>query len=329
MEGDAGASRLNPPPMPIVRRLRRLSRRPGRRIRQESEGEADQISTEETTEDSSESEGEADRISTEATTEVSEESEGEADQISTEATTEDSSESEGGADQISPEATTEDSAESEGEADQISPEATTEDSSESEGEADQISPEATTEVSEESEGEADAGYTGVERGSSRLGRGWLAGIAAALVLLAAAIGAGGYSALRFHHESQAIARNDAAALKAAVDCVSATQAPDTNAMTANEQKIIDCGTDTYRSQALMYTGMLLQAYQAANVHVQVSDVRAAVERNNNDGSVDVLVAMRVKASTDKTQNETGYRLRVKMAFADGQYKISKLDQVTK
>ncbi len=268
MEGDAGASRLSPPPMPIVRRLRRLSRRPGRRIRQESEGEADQISTEATTEDSSESEGEA-------------------NQISTEATTEDSSESEGGADQIS------------------------------------------TEVSEESEGEADAGYTGVERGSSRLGRGWLAGIAAALVLLAAAMGAGGYLALRFHHESQAIARNDAAALKAAVDCVSATQAPDTNAMTANEQKIIDCGTDTFRSQALMYTGMLLQAYQAANVHVQVSDVRAAVERNNNDGSVDVLVAMRVKVSTDKTQNETGYRLRVKMAFAEGQYKISKLDQVTK
>jgi len=61
----------------------------------------------------------------------------------------------------------------------------------------------------------------------------------------------------------------------------------------------------------------------------VSDVRAAVERNNNDGSVEVLVAMRVKVSTDKSQNETGYRLRVKMALAEGQYKISKLEQVTK
>lgn len=234
MEGDAGASRLNPPPMPIVRRLRRLSRRPGRRIRQESDVGADQIGTEATAEDSS-----------------------------------------------------------------------------------------------ESEGEADAGDTGGERGPSRLGRGWLASIAVALVLAAAAIGAGGYLALRFHHESQAIARNDAAALKAAVDCVSATQAPDTNAMAANEQKIIDCGTDTFRSQALMYTGTLLQAYQAANVHVQVSDVRAAVERNNNDGSVDVLVAMRVKVASDKSESETGYRLRVNMAPVDGQYKISKLDQVTK
>ncbi|MGO9928783.1 MAG: Mce protein [Mycobacterium sp.] len=253
MEGDAGASRLNPPPMPIARRLRRLSRRPGRRIRQESGDEADQIGIEETTE-------------------VSEESEVEADQISTE---------------------------------------------------------ATTEVSEESEAEADAGDAGVERDPSRLGRGWLVGIAAALLLFAGALGAGGYFALRYHHESQVIARNDAAALKAAMDCVAATQAPDTSAMAASEQKIIDCGTDAFRSQALVYTSMLVQAYQAANVHVQVSDVRAAVERNNNDGSVDVLVAMRVKVASDKSENETGYRLRAKMAFAEGQYRISKLDQVTK
>jgi Mce-associated membrane protein len=194
---------------------------------------------------------------------------------------------------------------------------------------DSLRTEVTAEDSSESEAGADAGDTGVERGPSRLGRGWLAGIAAALVLFAGALGAGGYFALRFHHESQTIARNDAAALKAAMDCVAATQAPDTNAMAASEQKIIDCGTDAFRSQAVLYTSMLVQAYQAANVHVQVADVRAAVERNNSDGSVDVLVAMRVKVATDKTQNETGYRLRVKMALADGQYKIAKLDQVTK
>ncbi|MGB8388748.1 Mce protein [Mycobacterium sp.] len=208
-------------------------------------------------------------------------------------------------------------------------EATAEDSPESEGGAELIGSEATAEDSPESEGGAGDRGVGVQRGPSRVGRGWLAGIAAALVLSAAAIGAGGYFALRFHHESQAIARDDAAALKAAVDCVSATQAPDTNAMAASEQKIIDCGTDAFRSQAVLYTGMLVQAYQAANAHVQVSDVRAAVERNNNDGSVDVLVAMRVTVSSEKSQNEAGYRLRVKMALAEGQYKISKLDQVTK
>lgn len=167
------------------------------------------------------------------------------------------------------------------------------------------------------------------RGPSRVGRGWLATIAAILVLCALAVGGGGYLALHYHHQSQRIARNDSAALKAAVECVSATQAPDTNAMTASEQKIIDCGTDAFRSQALLYTSMLVQAYQAANIHVQVSDVRAAVERNNPDGSIDILVALRVKVASDQNQSESGYRLRVKMAFAEGQYKISKLDQVTK
>jgi hypothetical protein len=297
MEGDAGAGRLNPPPMPIARRLRRLSRRPGRRIRKESEVGDDQTSTEETV-------------------------------------AEDSPESEGGTDETSTGVTAEGSPESEGEAEQIGAEDAAEDSAESEGEADQISSEDATEESDESDADADAeagdaGVAGAERRPSRVSRGWLVGIAAALVVAAGGIGVGGLLALRYHHQSQAIARNNAAALKAAIDCVSATQAPDTNAMIASEQKIIDCGTDTFRSQALLYSNMLVQAYQASNIHVQVSDVRGAVERNNKDGSVDVLVAMRVKVSGDKSENETGYRLRVKMATADGQYKISKLDQVTK
>jgi Mce-associated membrane protein len=236
------------------------------------------------------------------------------------------------ADQAGPAVTADDSPESEDGTDQTSPAVTAEDSAASDAEADATEANAedggeeATEDSEDSEPDADAD---VQRGPSRLGRGWLAGVAAALVLLAGAIGTGGYFALRFHHESQAMARNDAAALKAAIDCVSATQAPDSNAMVASEQKIIDCGTDAFRSQALLYTNMLVQAYQAANIHVQVSDVRAAVERHNSDGSVEVLVAMRVKSTSDQTQNETGYRLRVKMALAEGQYKISKLDQVTK
>jgi Mce-associated membrane protein len=214
--------------------------------------------------------------------------------------------------------------------DSLRTEVATEDSPESEAAADQISTEAKTEDSDESKAEADDLETGVERGPSRLGRGWLVGISAALLLVAGAIGAGGYFAMRSHQESQAIARYDAAALQAAKDCVAATQAPDTSSMAASEQKIIECGTDQFRSQALLYSSMLVQAYQAANVQVQVSDMRAAVERNNNDGSVDVLVALRIKVSNDQTQNqETGYRLRVRMTPTEGQYKISKLDQVTK
>jgi Mce-associated membrane protein len=223
----------------------------------------------------------------------------------------------------------EDSTESVDAADHSSLAAPAEGSTKSEDAGDQSDPEAEAGGGAESEDEAGDRGMAVGRGPSRLGRGWLAGIAAALVVCAGALGAGGYFALRFHHESQAIARNNAAALKAAVDCVSATQAPDTNAMVASEQKIIDCGTDAFRSQALLYTSQLVQAYQAANIHVQVADVRAAVERTNNDGSIDVLVALRIKVASDQSQNETGYRLRVRMALAEGQYKIAKLDQVTK
>jgi Mce-associated membrane protein len=226
--------------------------------------------------------------------------------------------------------------ESEAATEQTDTAVTAEDSEEAEAATEQASTEAAeealpeSEVAEEAEAETEAVEPSVERGPSRLGLAWVAGIAAALVLIAGGVGAGGYFALRAHQQSQTLARNNAAALEAAKVCVAATQAPDTGAMAASEQKIIDCGTDVYRTQALLYTSLLVQAYQAANVHVQVSDERAAVERNNSDGSVDVLVALRVKVSSDQAQNqETGYRLRVKMSPVDGQYKIARLDQVTK
>lgn len=117
---------------------------------------------------------------------------------------------------------------------------------------------------------------------------------------------------------------------AAKDCVGATQAPDTGAMAESGRKIIECSTGDFGAQAAMYSSLLVDAYQAANAHVQVSDMRAAVERNNGDGSVDVLVALRVKVTNAEAKDqETGYRLRVKMASDDGRYKISKLEQVTK
>ncbi len=316
MEGDAGTnSRLNPPPMPTNRRLRRRNRTFKADV-QEAEAVADETtaasSPEVTTEDSPESEGGAEPTASAVTTEDSPESEGGAEPTEAVAT-EDSPESEGGAEP------TEAVAESGTEPTEPVAESGAESTEEGADEA----------STEEAEAAAPVGAEGVARRPSRLGRGWKASIAVALVLCAGGIAFGGYRALVSHREAQAVARADAAALKAAVDCVAATQAPDTNAMAASERKIIDCGTDAFRSQALLYTGMIVQAYQAANVHVQVADVRAAVERNNSDGSVDVLVALRVKVDSAQQQNETGYRLRVKMALAEGQYRISKLDQVTK
>ena len=67
------------------------------------------------------------------------------------------------------------------------------------------------------------------------------------------------------------------------------------------------------------------------MHVQVVDLRAAAERyHDSNGSVDVLVAVRVSMSSDQVQNrESGYRLRATMTPVDGQYKISDLHQVTR
>jgi Mce-associated membrane protein len=227
-------------------------------------------------------------------------------------------------DSLRTEVQAEDSPESESGTEQITTELT-DDSTESAAGPDAASEAASTGVDESAGTETTAG-----RRPSRVGRRWLAGIAAALLLAAGGLGVGGYFALKSHHESQVLARNSTAALEAAKVCIAATQAPDTNAMAQSERKIIECGTDEYRSQALLYTSMLVQAYQAANVHVQVTDERAAVERSNDDGTVDILVALRVKVSNATAQNqETGYRLRVKMSPVEGQYKIAKLNQVTK
>ena len=182
--------------------------------------------------------------------------------------------------------------------------------------------------------EADASETSVDGSGDLtrtpgLRRSWLVLTAAMLVLVAGAVGVAGYLALRTHDANATTARADAAALAAAKECVAATHAPDATAMSASQMKIIDCATGSFGTQATLYSGVLVDAYQAANVKVQVSDLRAAVEKNNPDGSVDVLVAVRTKISnTDTPGVEQGYRLRVNMMPVDGTYKIAKLDQVS-
>ena len=166
------------------------------------------------------------------------------------------------------------------------------------------------------------------RRPSRLGIGTVSGICAALLILAAGAGVGGYFALRSHHDSEAIARAETAAVAAAKDCIAATQAPDTAAMIASQSKIIECATGDWGVQAPLYSSILADAYQAGGVTVSVSDMRAAVERHNPDGSIAVLVAVRVKVTnSDAKDQEQGYRLRVLMAQDAGKYKIARLDQV--
>jgi Mce-associated membrane protein len=237
-------------------------------------------------------------------------------------------EGDAGASRLTPNDTDEDpSLEPDAVADDPTAEESAEDSLESDAAAD---PEISESDAEDLAESADTEAADDPGGPSRLGRSWFVGIAAALVLLAGGVGAGGYLALRSHLDSQATARRDAAAVEAAKDCVAATQAPDIAAMAASAQKIIECGAGAFRSQAILYSGLLVEAYQAADAHVQVSDLRAAVERNNPDGSIEILVPLRVKVSNAETQNqEAGYRLRVTMVQDEGKYRISKLDQVAR
>lgn len=206
------------------------------------------------------------------------------------------------------------------------PEVTVADSAESTAGADQTDPAATTGT------QSDPAMAGGP--PSRLSRRWIGAICAVLVLLAGGGAVGGYFAWQDHRASQAIAADNIKAMAAARDCVAATQAPDVSALAAAQSKILQCGTGAFATQAAMYGGMLAQIYEAANVHVQVSEMRAAVERDNPDGSVDLLVALRIKVDNVAVQGqEHGYRLRVKMARdendPDGEYKIANLDQVTK
>ena len=191
--------------------------------------------------------------------------------------------------------------------------------------------EETTADAEPSESVEELGVVndGVDRRPPRLGRGWVAGICAALLALTVAAVVGGVLLIKDNRGIEEANREDAAALQAAKDCVTALQAPDTTAMSAAQIKIMECSTGAFGAQASTFGGILVEAYQAANVKVAVSDMRAAVERHDPNGSIDVLVAVRIKVTnSDVADQESGYRLRLTMTPDQGKYKIDKMEQVT-
>ena len=174
------------------------------------------------------------------------------------------------------------------------------------------------------------GPVAARTGVSRLSRRWQGTVAAALVLLAGANGTAGYLALRAHRASQATARADDAAIVAAKACIAATQPSDAGALPTSQQKLSECSTGEFGSEITSYSAILAEAYEAVTVRVRVPAMRAAVERNNDDGSIVVLVAFRAMVSRAGMQDrESSYRLRVKMVPEDGQFKIASLAQVTK
>lgn len=169
-----------------------------------------------------------------------------------------------------------------------------------------------------------------EPATSRLGRRQQVGICVLLLLLAVGLLAAGVVGLREHADSKVLMHDNALALAAAKECVLATQAPDGRDLALAQQKIVNCSTGEFRTQVALYGEMFVHAYQAAKVQVKLTEMGAAVERNNPDGSVDILVAFRIKVDNVETQGkEVGYRLRAQMVREDGQYRIAKLDQVAR
>lgn len=84
------------------------------------------------------------------------------------------------------------------------------------------------------------------------------------------------------------------------------------------------------AQANLYGGLLADAYKTVNAQVKIADMRAAAEKHNPDGSIDVLVATRVAMSNNQQINqELSYRLRVRMVSDGGTYKIDNIEPVGK
>ncbi len=159
---------------------------------------------------------------------------------------------------------------------------------------------------------------------------WLTGVCAAIVIAALLLTTAGVLALLGHRKTSAAINGEAVAVAAAKDCIAATQAPDVKVMAESRRKIVQCATDNYAPQANMYAGLLTDAYEAAKAQVKISDIRAAPEKHNPDGSIDVLVATRVLMSNIDQQNqELSYRLRVRMQKVGDTYKIDSIEPVSK
>ena len=162
--------------------------------------------------------------------------------------------------------------------------------------------------------------------TGRWPRAVIGGLAAAALLLIAV----GVLALLGHRHNAAAADGEAAAVAAAKDCITATQAPDVKAMNDSQRRIVECSTENFAAQANLYGGLLADAYRTVNAQVKISDMRAAAEKHNPDGSIDVLVATRVAMTNSQQINqELSYRLRVRMVPDGGTYKIDSIEPVSK
>lgn len=167
--------------------------------------------------------------------------------------------------------------------------------------------------------------------ASRLAGGrWLIGLCSAAGVASLALIAVGVLALIGGRQTAAATSGEDVAVAVAKECVAATQAPDVKAMAESQRKIVDCASENFAPQANLYGGLLVDAYETVQAQVKISDIRAAAEKHNPDGSIDVLVATRVAMSNMENQGqEISYRLRVKMVPDGDTYRVDSIEPVGK
>ncbi len=167
--------------------------------------------------------------------------------------------------------------------------------------------------------------------ASRLASGrWPIVLCIAIGVASLALTAVGVLALLGGRATAAATRGEDVAVAAAKECIAATQAPDVKVMAESQRKIVDCATENFAAQANLYGGLLVEAYETVQAQVKISQIRAAAEKHNPDGSIAVLVATRVAMSNVEQQGqEISYRLRVKMVPDGDTYKVDSIEPVGK
>ncbi|RZL79521.1 MAG: hypothetical protein EOP32_19220 [Rhodococcus sp. (in: high G+C Gram-positive bacteria)] len=149
---------------------------------------------------------------------------------------------------------------------------------------------------------------------------------AVLILACVAI-----SAILIQRHSSAVAdrEREAAIIESVREDVTALIAPTFQDAHGSAQKILDGATGDWASQFEPNMDAFAQALTEAQVQSSADISEIGIERHNDDGTTDVLVAATSKVTNSSAQQEStrAWRLRVNVALVDGEYKLAKVDPV--
>ena len=139
------------------------------------------------------------------------------------------------------------------------------------------------------------------------------------------------SAVLIHQHSSVVAARDTDAkiIDSVREDVTALIAPTFEDAQGSAQKILDGATGDWASQFEPNMDAFAQALTEAKVQSSADISEIGIERHNDDGTIDVLVAATSKVTNTAAQQEStrAWRLRVNVAEVDGEYKLAKVDPV--